>query len=65
VTTAQNLLANLSGTVASIQEQYFVNSPTATDWTNYQTNFIFQRDLHENDWSFFFKDTWKALRTSH
>ena len=31
VTTAQNLLANLAGTVASIQEQYFVNSPTATD----------------------------------
>jgi hypothetical protein len=60
VTTSQNLLANLSGTVASIQEQYFVNSPTATDWTNYQTNFIFQRDLHENDWDFFFKDTWKA-----
>jgi hypothetical protein len=60
VTTAQNLLANLAGTVTSIQEQYFVNSPTATDWTNYQTNFIFQRDLHENDWSLFFKDTWKA-----
>ncbi len=37
-----------------------MNSPTATDWTDYRTDFIFQRDLHENDWSFFFKDTWKA-----
>jgi len=60
VTTAQTLLANLAGTVASIQEQYFVNSPTATDWSDYRTDFIFQRDLHENDWSLFFKDTWKA-----
>jgi len=60
ITTAQTLLANLAGTVASIQEQYFVNSPTATNWSDYRTDFIFQRDLHENDWSFFFKDTWKA-----
>jgi hypothetical protein len=59
VTTAQNLLASLSGSVASIQQQYFVNSPTATDWSDYRTNFIFERDLHENDWDLFFKDTWK------
>ena len=62
ITTAQNILANLSGSVASVQEQYFVNSPTATDWSDYQTNFIFQRDLHENDWYLFFKDTWKVSR---
>jgi hypothetical protein len=60
ITTAQNLLASLSGSVASIQQQYFVNSPTATDWSDYRTNFIFERDLHENDWDLFFKDTWKV-----
>lgn len=62
ITTAQNILANLAGTVASIQQQFFVNSPTATDWADARTNFIFQRDLHENDWDLFFKDTWKAAR---
>ena len=60
ITTAQNLLASLAGTVTSIQQQYFVNSPTATEWTDYRTNFIFERDLHENDWDLFFKDTWKV-----
>jgi hypothetical protein len=60
ITTAQNLLASLAGTVTSIQQQYFVNSPTATEWSDYRTNFIFERDLHENDWDLFFKDTWKV-----
>jgi hypothetical protein len=60
VTLAQTMLATMSGTVASIQQQYFVNSPTATDWSDYRTNFIFERDLHENDWDLFFKDTWKV-----
>jgi hypothetical protein len=61
VTLAQALLANLAGSVASIRQQYFVNSPTATDWVDYRaTSFIFERDLHENDWDFFFKDNWKV-----
>ena len=53
ITTAQNLLASLAGTVTSIQQQYFVNSPTATEWSDYRTDFIFERDLHENDWDLF------------
>jgi hypothetical protein len=60
ITTAQGLLASLAGSVGSIQQQYFVNSPTATDWSDYRSNFIFERDLHENDWDLFFKDTWKV-----
>src|SRR5665213_3197488 len=35
LTTAQNLAANLAGSVSSITEQYWVNSPTATTWNSY------------------------------
>jgi len=62
ITRAQLILANLAGSVQSIVQQYFVNSPTATDWTDYRTSFLFQRDLHENDWDFFFKDNWKVSK---
>ncbi|HYR87915.1 MAG TPA: TonB-dependent receptor [Terriglobia bacterium] len=62
ITMAQNVLAHLAGTIGSIEEQYFVNSPTATDWSDYRTTVLFQRDLHENDWDFFFKDNWRVSK---
>ena len=62
ITLAQALLANLAGGVASVRQQYFVNSPTATDWASYKDTYLFERDLHENDWDFFFKDNWKASK---
>jgi hypothetical protein len=62
ITLAQALLANLAGGIASVQQQYFVNSPTATDWSDYRTTILFQRDLHENDWDIFFKDNWKVTK---
>src|SRR5437660_734934 len=40
LTTAQNLLANLSGNIAQITEQYWVNSPTQKDWSNYTSDFL-------------------------
>jgi len=62
IATANLMLAILAGTVRDIQQQYFVNSPTAGDWTDYRTSFLFQRDLHQNDWAFYFKDNWKVSR---
>jgi hypothetical protein len=62
VTTAQNLLASMSGSIGSIVQQYFVNSPTQTDWTSYKTTFLFERDLHQDDWNLFFKDNWKVSK---
>ena len=62
ITTAQNLLANLAGSVGNIQQQYFVNSPTATSWTDYKTSILFQRVHHQNDWNFWAKDSWKATK---
>jgi hypothetical protein len=60
--TAQGLLALLAGSVANIQEQFFVNSPTATDWTDYRKSILFTREHHQNDWNFYVKDGWKASR---
>ncbi|HEV3334299.1 MAG TPA: TonB-dependent receptor [Bryobacteraceae bacterium] len=58
--TAQNLLANLAGSVANVQEQYWVNSPTATNWNSYLSDFLFYRTNHSNAWSGYAKDTWKV-----
>jgi len=60
VVVARNLLANLAGSVASVQEQYWVNSPTATNWISYLDDFLFYRTNHENAWSAYAKDTWKV-----
>lgn len=57
--TAQNLLANLAGSVANVQEQYWVNSPSATGWNSYLNDFLFYRTNHANAWSGYVKDTWK------
>jgi hypothetical protein len=59
---AQNLLANLAGSVANIQEQYWVNSPTATSWISYLNDFLFYRTNHANAWSGYAKDTWNQLQ---
>jgi hypothetical protein len=60
LTTAQNLVANLAGSVANIQEQYWVNSPTATNWNSYLDDFLFYRTNHANAWSGYVKDNWKV-----
>jgi hypothetical protein len=60
ITTAQTLLANLAGTISGINQQYFINSPTETDWLSYKDTILFRRDLHQNDWAAFFKDNWKV-----
>ena len=60
LTTAQNLLATLAGSVANIQEQYWVNSPNAKDWISYLDDFLFYRTNHANAWSGYVKDTWKV-----
>ena len=62
VTTAQDLLANLAGTVASISQQYWINTPSDTNWSDYTKNVFFYREHHANQWSGFFKDNWKVTR---
>lgn len=62
VTTAQDILANLAGTVASISQQYWINTPTDTNWSDYTKNVFFYREHHANQWASFFKDNWKVTR---
>jgi hypothetical protein len=62
VTTAQDLLANLAGTVASISQQYWINTPTDTNWSDYTKNLFFYREHHANQWAGFFKDNWKLSK---
>jgi hypothetical protein len=60
VTTVQNLLANLAGTVANLSQQYFINSPDQKTWSDFRETLSFARDFHQNDWATFFKDNWKV-----
>jgi hypothetical protein len=62
LTLAQDLLANLSGTVASISQQYWINTPGDKDWSDYRKNVFFYREHHANQWASFFKDNWKVTR---
>jgi hypothetical protein len=58
--TARNLLTDLSGSVASIQEGFDVRSPTDTAFRGYADGVNLKlRDYHGNEFSGFLKDTWK------
>ncbi|MBI4471397.1 MAG: TonB-dependent receptor [Acidobacteria bacterium] len=60
VGTAQDILANLAGTIANIRHQFFVNSPKQTTFSDFRETISFARDFHQNDWAVFFKDNWKV-----
>lgn len=62
IAPAQTLLGNLAGTVNSITQQFFINSPTDTKWLDYRDTYFFRREHHQNDWSMFFKDNWKVTK---
>ena len=62
LTLASNLLANLAGSINSLQETFYINSPTQQGWTDYTQSIFFKRAQHENDWDIFFKDNWKATK---
>lgn len=61
-TTARNLLTDLAGSVASIQEGFDVRNPTDTAFRGYADGITLKlRDYHGNEFSGFLKDTWKIL----
>jgi hypothetical protein len=60
ITTAQDLLANLAGSINNISEKFWINSANDKDWLDYTGNTVFVvRTYRQNDWSGFFKDNWK------
>ncbi|PYS37679.1 MAG: hypothetical protein DMG14_20440, partial [Acidobacteria bacterium] len=63
VTTAQDLLANLAGTISNISEKFWTNSPTDADWSDYTGKTVFViRTYRQNDWAGFLKDNWKVTQ---
>ena len=57
VTTAQNLLLDLSGSVSGASLSNGFNVSSATDQVFEAKNRV--KDYHQNEWGAFFKDDWK------
>jgi hypothetical protein len=59
--TAEDVLANLAGTINDISQKLFVNDPNATEFSDYTGETVFvKRDYRQNDWAAYFKDNWKV-----
>jgi hypothetical protein len=56
----QNLLSFLAASLTSVNQNYFINSATATSWNDPLTETTKIRDFHQKEFSFFFKDDWKV-----
>jgi hypothetical protein len=55
----QNLLSFFAGSLSSIQQTYWINSPNKLQWNNPLTENERIRDFRQKELSFFFKDDWK------
>jgi len=73
-TGAQNLLINLSGSIASVNQSFFLNSSSALAFQQWSEMTKAKdspdgfppgkiRNNHQNEMSAFFKDDWKATRS--
>jgi hypothetical protein len=62
ISTGENILARLAGSIGTLNQRYFINSPDKTEFSDYREGVLFWRDYRQNDWSGFFKDTWKATQ---
>jgi len=58
----QSLLDLLAGSMADIRQYYYINKPTQTNWSDQTQEPYPIRNFHQNEWSGFFKDDWKALQ---
>ena len=60
----RQLLSFLAGSLGSITQAYYMQNPTKLDgFEDYRTFPSRIRDYHENEFSFFFKDDWKAMNS--
>ena len=61
ITTAQELLANLAGSISTLSQDFFLLSPDQQDFVGFQNGGVMKtRNYHQNDYAAFFKDTWKV-----
>jgi hypothetical protein len=57
VTTAQNLLLDLSGSVSNVSYTFYPQKPTDKQFAGLVQ---VPKDIHQNEWGAFFKDDWKV-----
>ncbi len=61
VSTAYGLLNYMAGGVGSVRQWYFVNSASQLTWNDSTAGELERTiDLHQKEYSFFFKDDWKV-----
>jgi len=56
VTTAQQLLTDLAGSVSNVTRSFYIQKPTDQQFTGLVQT---PKDNHQNEWGAFFKDDWK------
>ena len=56
VTTAQQLLNDLSGSVSAVSRTFYIQKPTDQQFSGLVQT---PKDNHQNEWGAFFKDDWK------
>jgi hypothetical protein len=59
---ARNLLNYLAGSITSINNQYFLNSPTATTFSDYRTSPLIINTIKQREFDVFFKDDYKIRK---
>jgi hypothetical protein len=60
ITTAQNLLANLAGSIDTLAQDFFLLTPDQKDFVGFQNGGVLkERTYHQNDYAAFLKDSWK------
>ncbi len=61
ITTAQELLANLAGSIDTLSQDFFLLTPEQKDFLGFQDGAVLKtRNYHQNDYAGFFKDSWKV-----
>jgi len=61
-TRARNLLNYLAGSVASINNVYFLTDPKATAFSDYRNSELITNTIKQREFNIFFKDDYKATR---
>lgn len=56
----QNLMTFLAGSLSSVQQTYWINSPDNLKWNDPLTENERVREFRQKEFSFFFKDDWKV-----
>jgi hypothetical protein len=59
---ARNLLNFLAGSLASINNQFFLNNPSDTQFSDYRTSPFYKNQLNQREFDFFFKDDYKVSK---